>query len=57
MQNITKPTPDPKPPPSEGPPMSKNPFDGDTGERPPWWTATQKSQPVKASASSHKAVS
>lgn len=44
MQQIPKPKPDPKPP--QGPPMSKNPFDGITGESPPWWTATQK--PKKA---------
>ena len=41
MSNAPKPAPDTKWP---GPPMSKNPFDGVTGERPPWWTATHKPQ-------------
>jgi len=31
--------------PPQGPPMSSNPFDGVTGERPPWWTADSKTPP------------
>jgi hypothetical protein len=46
MKNIFKPTPKPKPLPPQGPPMSTNPFDGITGERPPWWTPEHKTPPI-----------